>query len=252
MDFLTLLPLKDGKPEWIIDENHMYDILMVADAVGKVWSIPYYVAGYSHEFAETIHGTHNFHIFINWITTGKRPANANDEVMKHYDYYVRFVSMGLAEKCLYSPEYRKAMYDALMDRLSSADAKKKIPAAALLTTKKEVEKLFGRLSSIKSNEQDLNGVKETVQKIGLLIFAPLKPFEFVGIYHWDGMDLKFERTDFIPGKSLVPNFKIPASASLIDDEELAKHDFVSYNLIFTGDDDDDEDWDEDDDEWDEE
>lgn len=107
MDQLTYLPIKEGRVFWDLSNGHNYDVLMVVDDLGKVWSVPYF-CGHS---AGPMYGEY-FENWVEWLTTGVKPA-WNKQLYKHQEAYEITTAVGLANKCIQYPEYGKALLEVI-------------------------------------------------------------------------------------------------------------------------------------------
>lgn len=218
VDWLTYLPIKEGKIVWSIDDNHTYDSLVVLDHLGKAWSIPYYC----DQERAPIHGE-DFTVWTRWLKYGNKPSNVSSVVEEHQRTYEHITAVGLAIKCMQYKEYGSSLREVM-----EKSVKKRYKEEELQREEKDcVLELIRKVFHQTSIHSEM-GEKTVLRKIANLVelIKTIKPFDFIGVYQWSGY-LQFEREDYVVETSLS-GLPIPKSADLLTDEKLAESDFLGY------------------------
>lgn len=111
-DKLTYLPIKEGKVIWDTDNGHDYDVLMVVDNLGLVWSVPYF----SQHPTAPLTDDNDFRLWVEWLTTGCEPVGTNQTIHRHQRVYETTTAFGLANKCVQYPAYGNALLEVIEKR----------------------------------------------------------------------------------------------------------------------------------------
>ena len=211
-DYLVHVPIKDSRPDWSNISGHHYDYMLAVDDMGKLWFFSYSVADLNHA---------DFKTFLDWLTTGRKPAEVNEAVQNHYDSYKSLIAYGLACKCAGYDTYCEAMWETARHRAMKGAAKGTITNEQLNELLKLMKDTFDKIRN--KDNYSPEEQESFVDTLASAIIFPMQPFTMIGVYHWDG-DMNFERKDYVAGQNLT-GVRIPKSAAQLDDEKLSCMDF---------------------------
>ena len=212
-DLLVHVPIEDGCINWDAIDEHYYDYMLVVDDMAVLWLTPYVVGDLSSD---------EFDEFLDWITLKKKDKEASEAVLHHYQEYQTRVAFGLASKCVRYDVYRDAMWEAIKHRAMVGAAEGRITNEDLNKILKLSSDMFDKLKN--SENLSIEEQYELADKLAFSLIYPVKPFQFIGVYHWDG-DLAFARKDYVPGQSLS-KYRIPKSAAKLSSDILSSLDYV--------------------------
>ena len=218
VDWLTYLPIEEGKIIWSIDDNHTYDSLVVLDYLGKTWSVPYYCNIDSAPVHEQ-----QFNEWIQWLKTGEKPSDVASVVEEHQKTYEHITAVGLAVKCMQYKEYSNSLREVMEKSIKKRYKEGKINREEKDVVIDVIRNVFDKIS-IRSDMDAQTVLSKNASLIETI--KAIKPFDFIGVYQWSGY-LQFEREDYVVG-DLLSGLPIPKSVELLTDEKLAESDFWGY------------------------